>query len=101
MAHGLPVVSTTAPGVEEAIVHGESGLLAEQADESALAAYLEQLLGDRDLRERLGRSAHARVADRFDRNANLPTVLEALCAAGLVPPLRAEPARPPALRAVA
>jgi glycosyltransferase involved in cell wall biosynthesis len=101
MAHGLPVVSTSASGVKEAIVHGESGLLAAQEDEFAFAAYLERLLGDRELRERIGRQAHARVAKRFDRASNLPTVLEALYAAGLIPRSRAEAGPRRALRAVA
>lgn len=92
MAHGLPVVSTRLAGVAEAVVDGECGLLADQDDESGLAGSLERLLTDPELRGRLGASARQRVLDRFDRAANLPTVVDALASAGLIPS-PADPAR--------
>ena len=87
MAHGLPVVSTTLAGVREAVVDGESGLLVAPRDEVGLAHALERLLADGALRARLGAQARRRVAERFDRHANLPAVHTALAGAGLIPAL--------------
>lgn len=100
MAHGLPVVSTRLDGIVEAIVHGESGLLAEQDDPTGLAEHLGELIESEELRERIGDGGQRRVAERFERSANLPRVVEALVDAGIVPSSRA-PSEPESLRAVA
>jgi glycosyltransferase involved in cell wall biosynthesis len=85
MAHGLAVVSTANTGVAEAVTDGESGLLAPQWDVEGFAGKLERLLVDPMLRERLASRARERVAERFDRSANLPQLIEALAAARLIP----------------
>ena len=85
MAHGLPVVSTRLAGVCEAVVDGESGLLVAPGDEVGLADALERLLSDRALCSRLGAQARTRVAERFERGANLPAVHTALAQVGLIP----------------
>jgi len=100
MAHGLPVVSTRLGGIAEAIVHGESGMLADQDDVGGLADHLGRLLEQPDLRERIGEAGRRRVAERFERSANLPGVVEALVSAEIVSPSRAPDLRTP-LRAVA
>jgi glycosyltransferase involved in cell wall biosynthesis len=85
MAHGLPVVSTTGSGVSEAVVDGESGFLAPQDDPEAVAGALARLLADGALRARMGGAARAQAAAKFDRDANLPAVVEALAGAGILP----------------
>jgi len=100
MAHGLPVVATSCAGVLEAVGGSESALLAGQDDPPAFAAQLERLVLDAALRERLGAAAHVAVRERFDRAGNLPVVLAALRAAGLVP-AAGEGATKVGLRAVA
>ncbi len=84
MAHGLPVVSTTGSGVAEAVVDGESGLLAPQDDPRLFGAALARLLEDRQLRADVGRAARRRVEAKFDSDANLPIVVEALTEAGIL-----------------
>jgi glycosyltransferase involved in cell wall biosynthesis len=84
MAHGLPVVSTTTSGVAEAVVDGESGLLAPPGDPPRFAAALARLLEDRQLRARLGLAARARVETTFDSETNLPAVADALVDAGIL-----------------
>jgi len=84
MAHGLPVVSTTASGISEAVVDCESGFLARQDDPEAFAAALARVLGDGELRAQVGGAGRARAAGKFDRNVNLPLVVEALAQAGIV-----------------
>jgi glycosyltransferase involved in cell wall biosynthesis len=79
------VVSTTLPGVSEAITDDVSGLLVEPEDPQALAGALERVLADPELRARLGVAARETAAARFDRTANLPSVMEALASAGIIP----------------
>lgn len=58
MAAGLAVVVTDAsPGPLEVVEHGVSGLVVPSDDPEALAAALERLAGDPDLRSRLGAAA--------------------------------------------
>jgi glycosyltransferase involved in cell wall biosynthesis len=62
MAAGLPVVASGAGGPAEIIVDGETGLLYPPGDVDALARLLRLLVGDAELRSRLGDRAHAAVA---------------------------------------
>jgi glycosyltransferase involved in cell wall biosynthesis len=84
MAHGLAIVSTRCPGVQEAVVDEQSALLAEPNDVEGVAARLLRLLADDGLSSRLGVSATNRARERFDREANLPAVIDALLGSGLV-----------------
>ena len=86
MAHGLPVVSTRLDGIAEAIVDGDSGLLADQDDPAAIAEHLRHLIEDVEFRERVGEAGRNRVAEHFERAANLPRVIDALVEAGMVRP---------------
>jgi len=61
---GLPVIATRQPGVDEAVLHGETGLLIEDSPE-ALVEAITQLASDELLRERLGTSAKQRVLHAF------------------------------------
>jgi glycosyltransferase involved in cell wall biosynthesis len=58
---GLPVVATRVGGTPEALVDGRTGLLVEPGDLDALAAALLRLLGDVDLRRRMGAEGRAWV----------------------------------------
>jgi glycosyltransferase involved in cell wall biosynthesis len=100
MAHGLPVLSTRVGGIVEAIADGDSGLLADQDDVPGLAGQLGRLLEYPALRARIGEGGHRRVAERFERSANLPGVIDALVEAGIVAPSDAR-GKPESLRAVA
>lgn len=100
MAHGLPVVSTRLDGIVEAIVDGDSGLLADQDDPAAFAEHLGLLIEDAEQREHIGEAGRTRVAASFERSANLPRVVEALVEAGIVAPAHASGDNRP-LRAVA
>ncbi len=53
-ACGVPAVGTRGSGAEDAILDGETGLLADRDDPSGVAARLSRLLGDAELRHRLG-----------------------------------------------
>ena len=65
MAAGKPVVATSIDGTDEAVVHGETGLLVPPADSHALAAAIRTVLEDDELAHRLGTSGRARVDAEF------------------------------------
>lgn len=65
MSTALPVVAADVGGVREAVVDGETGLLHPRGDSAALAAALERLLSDEELRARLGAAGRARQAAEF------------------------------------
>ena len=65
-ALGVPVVSTWHSGIPEAVVDGETGLLAREGDRSALAGHIGRLLVDEEFRARLGRQARQRIRTHFD-----------------------------------
>jgi colanic acid/amylovoran biosynthesis glycosyltransferase len=65
MAMQMPIISTTAGGMEEAISEGENGLLVAPFDARALADKTAILLRDGALRKRLGEAARTRIEERF------------------------------------
>lgn len=69
-AMGLPVVSFATGGIPEAVIHGETGLLAPEKDTEQLAKNLMRLLEDADLRQRFARAGQAHVAANFDLKKN-------------------------------
>jgi glycosyltransferase involved in cell wall biosynthesis len=81
MAHGRPVVASAVGGLLDLVVDGETGLFVPPRDVPALRAALERLLGDADLRERLGEAARARVREHFGWPAVTTATIEAYEAA--------------------
>jgi colanic acid/amylovoran biosynthesis glycosyltransferase len=79
MAMELPVVSTPIGGIPEMIDHDENGLLVPAGDASALADALERLLGDPQLRRRLGTGARDKVHARFDIRSNAERYMGLFC----------------------
>jgi glycosyltransferase involved in cell wall biosynthesis len=69
MACGRAVVGTRAGGIPEAVVDGTTGLLVPPHDETGLAAAIERLLRDPDVRDRYGRAGRARVEESFGIDA--------------------------------
>lgn len=70
MAMQLPVISSRVMGVPELIEDGVSGRLIRPGSSDDLVGALSQLLGDPDLRRRLGQAARARVSTEFDLRIN-------------------------------
>jgi glycosyltransferase involved in cell wall biosynthesis len=68
-AHGLPVAAAASVGPAALIRPGEDGLLSPVDDAEALAANLQALLADPDLRGRLAAAGRRRVADQFSEAA--------------------------------
>lgn len=70
MAFGVPVVATNLAGIPEAVVDGETGLLAAPGSPQELATQLERVLSDEQLRTRLTQNAQRLVEDEFDLMKN-------------------------------
>ena len=78
LASGLPCVSTElGTGTSFANRHGETGLVVPPGDAAALAAALNTLLADADLRRRFGAAGRQRVAALFTR-AHMVDSVEAI-----------------------
>jgi glycosyltransferase involved in cell wall biosynthesis len=69
MAHGRPVVATAVGGLTDAVEDDVTGLLVPPRDPPALRAALARVLGDAELRSRLGAAAQERARERFGREA--------------------------------
>jgi glycosyltransferase involved in cell wall biosynthesis len=69
MASGTPVVASRLGGLAEVVVDGETGFLVDPGDREALAARLEQLLGDRARARRMGEAARRLVLERYTWDA--------------------------------
>jgi len=70
---GKPVVSLKATSIHETVIDGQTGFLADpnsamippQADIKSLASYLQMLLTDKQLRERMGRNARKHAKAKY------------------------------------
>lgn len=65
-ALGVPTVGTDIPGLRDAVVDGETGVLVPAKDATALAAALRALLADPARRADMGAAAQRRARERFD-----------------------------------
>lgn len=70
LALGTPVISTDVTGIPEVVRHGETGLQVPQRDPQALAAALEDLLGNSALRVQLATAARRLMEAEFDIRRN-------------------------------
>ncbi|MDX6407884.1 MAG: glycogen synthase [Gaiellaceae bacterium] len=77
MAHGRPVVATPVGGLRDLVVDGETGVVVPARDPVALRAALQRLLGDPELRRRLGAAARRRAEERFSWAAATDATLAA------------------------
>jgi glycosyltransferase involved in cell wall biosynthesis len=62
-AAGKPVIATATGGLPDIVVDGETGFLVEPGKVDQLAAALARLVGEPELRERMGEAARARVRE--------------------------------------
>jgi glycosyltransferase involved in cell wall biosynthesis len=65
MAYGRPVVASAVGGLLDLVVDGETGLQVPPRDVPALREALERLVGDRELRRRMGAAGRERARERF------------------------------------
>lgn len=65
-ACAIPIVSTMHGGIPEAVLHGETGLLAPEGNYETLAGYLDVLLSDMGMALQFGQRGRELVCDSFD-----------------------------------
>jgi len=78
----VPAVASRIHGIPDVVVDGETGLLVPPRDRQALAAAMERLVTDGDLRRRLGQAGRALVAEHYSWEENTAQ-MEALYEAAL------------------
>jgi glycosyltransferase involved in cell wall biosynthesis len=66
MAAGCACVSTSVGGVPWLLENGDAGIVVSPGDRTALKEAIEKLIGDPDLRARLGARAREVIAERYD-----------------------------------
>ena len=76
-AHGLPVVASRVCGIPDVVRDGESGILVDAEDPPALAAALERLLLDTELRARFSAAARDWISEE-DETGYLRFSVEAM-----------------------
>ncbi len=81
MAYGRPVVATAVGGLLDAVEDEVTGLLVPPGDVKALRAAIERLLGDAELRHRLGTTARVIARERLSWAAATEATIEAYRAA--------------------
>ena len=65
MAFSRPVIATRIDGIPEAIDSGNEGILIELGDKKSFADWLGKLVGDKYLRQKMGRYGRLRVREQF------------------------------------
>ena len=78
MLTGLPVVASDLFSTREQVVDGQTGLLVPAGDADALAAALNRLVGDPDVRAAMGAAGQARALALFDERKVLARTLDLL-----------------------
>jgi glycosyltransferase involved in cell wall biosynthesis len=68
MAAAVPVIGSDVGGIPMLVHDGENGFLIPVADHRALSARLRQLLGDKELRRRMGEAGYARAHGELNEN---------------------------------
>ena len=86
MLAGRPVIASRTGGLAGIVADGETGLLVDPGNSDALRHAIEHLLGDPELRERMGQAAKVR-AENYRADKIVPRVeqvYQSLCHAGKV-----------------
>jgi glycosyltransferase involved in cell wall biosynthesis len=81
MAHGRAIVATPVGGIPSLIEDGVTGLLVPNGDAAALREAIARLLGDEELRRKLGAAARARVQEVASWDRVVDETLDAYAAA--------------------
>ncbi|MDQ1447114.1 MAG: phosphatidyl-myo-inositol dimannoside synthase [Actinomycetota bacterium] len=67
-ACGVPAVAGMSGGSHEAVADGETGFVVAPRDVGATRAAIARLVGDRELRDRMGEAARRRAVEAFDND---------------------------------
>jgi glycosyltransferase involved in cell wall biosynthesis len=70
-ASGLPVISTCHEGIQDVIIHGETGLLVNEHDVEGMAKHMQFLAEDFSRAKTLGTKGKQRIQDYFTSQKQL------------------------------
>jgi glycosyltransferase involved in cell wall biosynthesis len=76
MSYGVAPIVTDTGGSKELVVDGKSGLVVESGNPKSIAAGIIRLYDDRELCERMGKSARERIANSFRIETTIDKTLE-------------------------
>lgn len=77
-ACGLPVIATRHAGINDVVLHGETGLLCDELDIQTMAQHMVQLVNDRALAKRMGEKGAAFISQYFTRKQYLDKLTNVL-----------------------
>ena len=75
MLYGMPVITRSVAGVPDLLKHGDHGLLTLATDTDVFADFLEELVTNQALREKMGRDNHQRALQEFVPSQIVPRIL--------------------------
>lgn len=78
MAAGIPVVATRCGGIIDSVEDGVTGLLVDERSPQQIAAAVNRILGDSELRDLLTQNAELRVRERFSRQSSAESFCRAI-----------------------
>ena len=87
MACATPVIGSDIAGIVEAVEHDRTGFLVPPADPRSIAAAARRLLGDPELRRRMGLAAREAATERFSAIAQSRMLEDALLAVSTGQPM--------------
>jgi glycosyltransferase involved in cell wall biosynthesis len=76
MAHAKPVVATRVGGIPELITDGVSGYLVDRGDTQTMSERILKLLGEPELRARMGQAGSETVSTKFDLRKNVAQLVK-------------------------
>jgi glycosyltransferase involved in cell wall biosynthesis len=76
MSHGTPVVATRVGGIEEIVVHGETGFLVERRNPGELGRRIGELLSSPDFRRQMGFAGYERANSVFNLRNTVRQMLD-------------------------
>ena len=77
-AFGKPVIATRSGGVEDAVIHEQTGLLVNPDDSAELTGAITRLLDDQALARKLGEQGQNRVKAQFDWESRAEKLIKVL-----------------------
>lgn len=75
MLYGMPVITRAIAGVPDLLEHGHHGLLTKDVETGVFTDFLEQLVLDQELRQKMGRGNHQRALQEFVPSKVVPRIL--------------------------